>query len=232
MSGDFLEGIANSRNIGDIFSRLKQTTYSSYLGNPLRINEGLGKCFDDLFNKVTGGIKHKKAFVGFFYDRKLFLRNVPKYIKGIRDKRLKDILLSYVDMINITSIVRYRIIRGLKVDMFARLLIPYGHLYKQVRESVSARSLSELKENLGNLVPDFLDFTDLRKSLYHYHYQFLERAWYGYPFSLSVPFSLLRMKELEIKNIGTCIEGVRFNVKPGEIKRMMVGIDAVSREAA
>ncbi len=48
-------------------------------------------------------------------------------------------------------------------------------------------------------------------------------VWSGYPFSIALPFSLLRLMEIEIADIRAITEGVSFGLDSREIAAMTVG---------
>jgi vacuolar-type H+-ATPase subunit C/Vma6 len=69
----------------------------------------------------------------------------------------------------------------------------------------------------------FDDYETFRKVLYRYHRRHLLSVWSGYPFSIALPFSLLRLIEIEISDLRAITEGVAFGLAGSEIIAMTVG---------
>ena len=69
----------------------------------------------------------------------------------------------------------------------------------------------------------FDDYETFRKVLFNYHRQQLLSVWSGYPFSIALPFSLLRLIEIEISDLRAVTEGVAFGLGSSEIIAMTVG---------
>ena len=68
----------------------------------------------------------------------------------------------------------------------------------------------------------FDDYETFRQKLYAYHRKQLLSVWSGYPFSLAIPFSLLRLIEIEISDLRAITEGITFGLESEEIRTMMV----------
>ncbi|SNR61539.1 V0D/AC39 family V-type ATPase subunit [Desulfurobacterium atlanticum] len=169
--------------------------------------------------------------------KELFKKLDTQYIKQLKqailkldriDRRdLKTIAGSYFDLINILTVVRLKFIYNFKTDEIRSFIIPFGNFLSQEKAEkiLKTDKLSEI----SLIVPEIFrkpitDFTDMRNQLYNYHISVLKKVWLGYPFKLSVPFALLRLKEIEIKNLKACIEGIRLGLPEQEIKRMLVGV--------
>jgi len=148
-------------------------------------------------------------------------------LSGSEREDLRVILGSYFDMQNVITAVKFRIIFNLKPEKIFPFLIPFS--YRINRETIirvlSAKTLSEISDILLPITNrDFRDYTQLRKVMYEYHIEQIEKVWTGFPFKISVPFSALRLKEIEIMNLNTIYEGIKFNIDKEEIKRMVVGL--------
>lgn len=169
--------------------------------------------------------------------KELFRKLDREYIKKLKQailnldrvdrKDLKTIAGSYFDLINILTVARLKFIYGFKTEEILSFILPFGNVLskEKIEKLFKVDKLSEFSTILPEIFKKpVTDFTDMRGQLYHYHLTILKKAWLGYPFKLSVPFTLLRLKEIEIKNIKACIEGIRLGLPEQEIKRMLVGV--------
>ncbi len=159
-----------------------------------------------------------------------FLKELLESFKKLPSEDRKDlesILGSYYNVLNVMTAARLRMIYRFPPDEVRKYIVPYGFAAK----SNFANLLSKI-ETFGDIVkllPELFeeapkDFIQLRKALYSYHIKELSKVWFGQPFKLSVPFSLLRHKEIEKKNLIACIEGVSYGLPPSEIENMLVGV--------
>ncbi len=134
---------------------------------------------------------------------------------------------SYLDLINLITVLKMRIIYNLPVEEIMPFVLPSGYRLKteDFIELCSLRSISQFSDYISNILGiKFDDFTSFRKKIYGYHIKQINRVWIGYPFKFSVPFGIARLKEIEVMNIKTVYEGVRYKAGQNEIKRMLVGI--------
>ncbi|SNZ09176.1 V/A-type H+-transporting ATPase subunit C [Persephonella hydrogeniphila] len=173
-----------------------------------------------------------------FFLRKIDLDFIKKLKKSLKRLPLSDridikvITGSYFDMYNTTTILRLKFIYGLPVEDIIPFILPYG--YKLRMEDFFhlsvLKNISEFSDYLSKKIGiNFSDFTSFRKEIYRYHITQINRVWYGYPFKFSVPIGITRMKEIEIMNIKTVVEGVSYGIGEKDIKRMVVGVfDAFS----
>ena len=199
--------------------------------------------------------KEKELFTVFFFgknellDKKQKLINKDKSINDFKEldlefiKSFQEVLDnlssedrsdlgrifgSYFDNINLYTIFRLKILYNAPPHEILPFLFPYGLHFKlkDFNELVSMNSLSEFNKSLEPIYKDsFDDLSSFKQVLYKNHYYILNRAWQGFPFKISIIFSLLRMKEIEIKNIKSVIEGVKYTQTKDDIKRMLWGVD-------
>ena len=199
--------------------------------------------------------KEKELFTVFFFGKNELLDKKQKFIskdKSISDFKeldlefiksfqevlnklsnedkndLSKIFGSYFDNINLYTIFRLKILYNAPPHEILPFLFPYGLRFKlkDFNELVSVNSLSEFNKSLEPIYKDsFDDLSSFKQVLYKNHYYILNRAWQGFPFKISIIFSLLRMKEIEIKNIKSVIEGVKYTQTKDDIKRMLLGVN-------
>jgi len=170
--------------------------------------------------------------------RKVDIRFVRRLKKAVNDLPVSDrndikaIVGSYFDLTNVVTVLKMRIIYSLPVEEILPFVIPSGYRLQinDFSELCSFRSISQFSEYLSHKLDiRFDDFTSFRKEIYGYHIRQINRVWIGYPFKFSIPFGVARLKEIELMNIKTIYEGVRYGVGQKEIERMLVGVgDAFS----
>ncbi|WP_457567456.1 V-type ATPase subunit [Desulfurobacterium sp.] len=181
--------------------------------------------------------KKKKTLKNKKNAREIFRKLDREYVESLKKslsklnredrKDLKAIAGSYFDLINIITIVRLKFIYRFNTDTIMQFVVPFGNIVnsEEIKHLLKLEKLSDISSLLPSVFKrPIKDFTDLRKELYNYHINIINKVWYGYPFKLSIPFALLRLKEIEIKNLKACIEGVYFGLPEKEIERMLVGV--------
>jgi len=140
---------------------------------------------------------------------------------------LKEIIGSYFDLLNLYTLVRLRILYRMEPEEILPFLLPYG-LRFDMKTLGAAAGLSTLAE-ISALLHDrfgttFESYHVFRQVVARYHITLLRKVWYGYPFKISVIFSLLRLKEIEIENLKALVEGIHYQLPAEEIKKMLVGL--------
>ena len=246
------EELINAKSVSDIVNQLRITDYGRYIEEDFF--RGLRRYFERLYGVLTEPLnRHEKhVFYLFFFERKEILDKkkslkdqidikirelereyVEKTVKAIGKLSLSEredlrvILGSYFDMQNVITTVKFRIIFNLKPEEIFPFLIPFSYRINRgsIIRVLSAKTISELSDILLPVTNrDFRDYTQLRKVMYDYHIEQIEKVWTGFPFKISVPFAVLRLKEIEIMNLNTIYEGIKFNIDREEIKRMVVGL--------
>jgi vacuolar-type H+-ATPase subunit C/Vma6 len=141
-------------------------------------------------------------------------------------RQIKKIVGSYFDLLNLYNLVKFRLLYGLSVEETLSNMLPYAEKFTiaTLTELCSAKSLEELSVRIKPVLGEgFDDYETFRQMLYRYHRKQLLSVWSGYPFSLAIPFSLLRLIEIEISDLRAITEGVAFGLNSKEISSMSVG---------
>ncbi len=140
-------------------------------------------------------------------------------------RQFKKIIGSYFDLLNLYNLVKLRILYGLSVEETLSNMFPYSGKFplSVLSELCRVKTIQELS---GRLQPflgrTFEDYETFRQVLYGYHRRTLLSVWVGYPFSLTLPFSLLRLIEMEISDLRAIAEGIVFGLDSEEIAVMTV----------
>lgn len=141
-------------------------------------------------------------------------------------RQLKKMVGSYFDLLNLYNLVKFRLLYQQSVEETLLYMLPYGERFKigDLAPLCDAGTMEELSDAIGAVLGEgFDDYETFRKVLYRYHRQQLQAVWSGYPFSIALPFSLLRLIEIEISDLRAIAEGVAFGLGSSEIVAMTVG---------
>ncbi len=192
--------------------------------------------FKLFFNTKYALLDEKTANISIAGAEEIFRQIDRDYIvsleKSIRQlpssprRQVKKIVGSYFDLLNLYNLVKFRLLYGLSVEETLSNMLPYAEKFTIVAltELCSAKSLQELSVLIEPVLgKGFDDYETFRQVLYRYHRKQLLSVWSGYPFSLALPFSLLRLIEIEISDLRAITEGIAFDLDSKEINSMMVG---------
>ena len=140
--------------------------------------------------------------------------------------QLKKIVGSYFDLLNLYTLVKFRLLHRLSTEETLAYMLPFAEKFtlKELAGLCSVANLQQLSSAIEPTVNDKFDsYETFRKALYRYHRKYLLSVWSGYPFSIAIPFSLLRFIEIEISDLRAITEGVAFGLDKREIMMMTVG---------
>ena len=140
--------------------------------------------------------------------------------------QLKKIVGSYFDLLNLYTLVKFRLLHRLSVEETLTYMLPFAENFKlgELAKLCRIENLQQLSSAIKPIVSEgFGSYETFRKALYHYHRKYLLSVWSGYPFSIAIPFSLLRLIEIEIADLRAITEGVSFGLDKREIMTMTVG---------
>ena len=139
---------------------------------------------------------------------------------------LKKILGSYFDLLNLYNLVKFRLLYKHSKEETLHYMFPYTHNFNLNTLSLLC-DINDIKQLSAKIEPllgePFDSYESFRRALYNYHKKQLFAVWSHYPFSLSIPFSLLRLIEIEISDLRSITEGIAFDLDKDEIIQMIVG---------
>jgi V/A-type H+-transporting ATPase subunit C len=148
---------------------------------------------------------------------------------GETQKNLYEIFNSYIDLYNFVRIVRLKRYYNKKKDEILPFLLPFGTLkQKQIFSMLDAKTPEESIEIMKK--------TQAGKKIGAIEYQWIDElpSRINYlkcskfiRFSIAPPvvmFSYIALIEIEISDIITIIEGIRYNVPGEEIFKILVGV--------
>ncbi|MCT4597779.1 MAG: V-type ATPase subunit [Vallitalea sp.] len=203
----------NAKDIRSFVNGLKGTNFYGIL-NPLVIDNNKIDLFSaemalDMYN-------YKKLIAGL------------DLVKGIDKKIAKNIIGLEADLRNIMWIYRGKNYYNISKEILYSYHIEYSYKLskKDLRNLINASNVEEIIDILKKTL-----YNDILSSDEHYW----EKEFYEYildvhdknmslnPFSIAPILGYMFAKEVEIMNITTIIEGIRYSINPNKIKKFVIG---------
>ncbi len=164
------------------------------------------------------------------YYIKLVLSKKKKLLQGLDASMVERSLGTEIDVLNLLWIYRGRMIYNLDRSVILSYFIPQGYMLSSelVYELADAQDPETFKQIVARTryVELFLSdkhlFAELNFNEYMYrmHLSFLRK----YGFSISSALSYLHLKEFELSNIISILEGIRYHLPVEAITKYVVGI--------
>ena len=157
---------------------------------------------------------------------------IRKYTRGETAAQLRQMFESYIDLQNYLRIARLRFIHNEGIDVVRSALLPFGHLHERhLNALLEAQSQEELA-SIMRKTPVGMQFIKSQGS-YAYVEQLMNRTKYricrrDIRFSTHpsvVLMSYIFLMEIEVGDIITIVEGIRYQLAPDEIKSMLTVVD-------
>ncbi len=182
---------------------------------------------------LTGDEHHNLFHIEMSLDMyyvNLFLKKRKSLLTGVNAKVVDYSIGTEVEVLNLLWIYRGRMVYNLDRSVILGHLIP--HRYKLSREFiyelVDVKSPDYFKKLVSQtkyadlFLSDSHSFFELNFSEYMYrvHRSFLRK----YGFSIASALSYVNLKQYEISNIISIIEGIRYNLPMESIRKYVVGI--------
>lgn len=208
--------LLQAKNMQDLMDKLSGTPYYDIYAHLFQENQ------------VTNMFNIEMGLDLYFYRWLLTL--LKNTLNGQNEKVVLRSLGNEVDIINIMWIYRCKKFYQIPKEFVYRYLIP--HRYRITKElitdMVEAKDYEELEQIVLNsrYAHIFEDRDDnyFEKNYLEYIYNMHKRIMRVYPFSVSVLVSYFHLKEVEIRNIISIIEGIRYNIPADTIKKYLVGV--------
>lgn len=202
-----------AKTMSELIDSIKDTNFYPIL-KPLLIDDNQ----IDLFSAEMA--------LGMYYYMKIY-DQLKTLVTG-KDRELVNIFFgSDADLRNIMWIYRCKKYYSIDKEILYRYLIPYNYKLKksEVKQMIEARD----EEEIINIVR-----SGYYKHIFHEKSDDWEREFKSYflamqlknmrlyPFSLAPILGYIYAKEMEIHNITTIIEGVRYKVNKEDIKKQLI----------
>ncbi len=164
-----------------------------------------------------------------------YLRTEQTAFKKILSPKDAAIALEFAgfesDIFNIFWVYRSKTFYKADPEVIQSYILPLIYKLKRgtLDELIRAKNLEEFAEILGKTPYRFLFQGDSQQRFEHRYGEFiykLHKRWFRRnPFSIACVLSYLRMKETELANIFSIIEGIRYRLSEENIKEYIIGIE-------
>lgn len=208
--------LATAKNIRELINELKGTPYYDVLRPFLNERDG-----DNLFMIEMS--------LDLYYINLVFSKK-KKLLSGLDAEAVNLSLGREIDILNLLWIYRGRIIYNIDRSIILGYLIP--HRYKLPMELIYELADAKDKETFLEIagrsgysdlfLSDDSRFYDLKFA--EYMYRLHRRMLRKYGFSISSAISYLYLKEYEISNIVSIIEGIKYGLPAETIKSFVTGL--------
>lgn len=162
---------------------------------------------------------------------KFLYKRMKKYLQGRDYLPLADSFGIKTDVLNMLWIYRCKKYYDIKDDIIRNYILPFN-------SGIKKETLSQLIE--AESIEEFLDIADKTKyseifkreidgffevNFADYMYNVHMRLFRKYPLTVSSAVDYIHMKEYELSNIISVIEGIRYQLPPEKIKKFIVGFN-------
>ncbi len=213
-SFDMIE-LARANNYDELLQVVKHTPYHAIL-------EPLAPTGDSAIDYNKCEVKLRTHFY------KSMLESVHKQFKGKTRESLEEAIKLAVDMRNINVSYRLKVLFNESAENIKKRLIPfYGKLpLKALDEAVSSKSSDAFKQVISKSVygEDIKDidkyFIENKTDKIRYH-KFKRQL----RLSTSAPvvlFTLFELFEIELENVTSIVEGIRYKLPAQEIEKLLI----------
>ena len=229
IDGEDLRFFLSGRNRGNIQKLALSRSFNEFLS-------GLeGSVYYDVLKPFAQDSNAKRLFDIEMALDQLYLRNVQnkykKLLKGPNLAIMGEFAGLESDMFNIFWIYRSKAFYRIDHEVIGSYILPpiYRLNKKTIEGLIKANSVEEYIRIMKGTFYGFL-FEGRHELLFEHNYsEFMYRVhkmrFRRHPFSISCVTSYLRMKEFELSNIITIIEGIRYGLSEENIRKYLVGIN-------
>lgn len=208
-----LAALGTAKSLFEAADLLRQTHYFKAVGE-LLINAAENNGFD------IG--EFERRIITHYYMR--LLKAVDKELKGTERKDFRRLILRSVDMANVVTLYRYSAIFGADTSDIPLIDFKYRLSHDVIERLVHEDSAEKIAADLAELgykfsgeTPHTIELLTERISL-----DFLRRTLHLSQSPAVAYFALSECLTLELSNIRTLIEGIRYGVDSGKLLEMMV----------
>ncbi|MFO7612929.1 MAG: V-type ATPase subunit [Clostridia bacterium] len=162
---------------------------------------------------------------------KFLAGSIKKHLKGKDRKPLEDSFGVKTDVLNLLWIYRCKKYFNLPKEIIRSYVLPFNSRIK--KETLNELIEAESVEAFGNIVAktryaeiferDIDEFFEVNFAEYMYNIH--SGLFRKFPFTVSSAVDYIHMKEYELSNIISIIEGIRYGLRPEKIKKYVVGFN-------
>jgi V/A-type H+-transporting ATPase subunit C len=212
-----LARLSRSENLRDFLGNLAGSRYEKPLAPLLTLKE-----HQNLFGVET-------ALDLFYFSQ---IKHMVAKLEDKADQALvKNSVGRETDMLNLLWVYRAKRYYQAPNELIYSLIIPMYHRLSPalIKELAQTETEAQFQEILRK-TPYARAFEKSAGEFYEQSYERFvydlhRKMWRAHPFSIMNAVSYLHFKEIEIKNITSVIEGVRYELPPEKIKNYIIGFE-------
>jgi len=208
-----IEQLSKSKTLDELVSKLKDTPYYKVLSTV------------DLNEKSLFELEMKLDI--YYYNE--VCRIIDKKIDKSEKTIVSEVFKSEIDLVNLMWIYRFKKFYNTDKNFIYSYLAPEGlHLKKdKIVRLVETNSVEEFLELAMKITPykglfDDLGKDTLEKNFYEELTRINNKLVKKYPFSIAELLWHMNMRNIEILNVITIIEGIRYNLSPSQIDVLLL----------
>ncbi len=160
---------------------------------------------------------------------KYLKKRMKKYLRGNDRNPLEESFGKKTDVLNLLWIYRCKKYYDMPKEIIMSYILPYnaGIRKETLRRLIETDGLDEFSEVVLNTkyreifkrdIDEFFEI-NFAEYMYNVHMTLFRR----YPLTVSSAVDYIHMKEYELSNIISVIEGIRYGLRPEKIKKFIVG---------
>jgi V/A-type H+-transporting ATPase subunit C len=168
---------------------------------------------------------------------KYLAKRIDKYL-GPKDKvPLEESFGVKTDVLNLMWIYRCKKYYNMSKELIRSYVLPFStHIKKEMlNRLIDAKDIDEFQEIVSKtryaeiFKRDLDEFFELNSAEYMYNVH--SDLFRKYPFSITSAVDYIHMKEYELSNIISVIEGIRYGLNPEKIKKYIIGFGFKEKKA-
>ncbi|HOQ74973.1 MAG TPA: V-type ATPase subunit [Thermoclostridium sp.] len=211
-----IQKLALSRSLEEFIAGLRGTDYAEVMRPYASMDKGTR-----LF--------HLEMALDLYYLRKV-LDMSTGLLNGDDKRTAMELNGIEIDIFNIFWIYRIRKSFSFDKELVYTYIIPSWYRIKraEIDGLISAKNTDEFRQVLGK-TPYAGFFADdepgaFERRYTEYLYEIHRKRFIQQPFSVACIISYLKLKEFELNNIISIIEGIRYSLPPEEIRKFITGV--------
>lgn len=201
-----LKGISKIKDIEELINLIDKTEY--------------GYVLEKYFEK--GNLNENIFFIEMEWD-KIYFQRLEQISK--KNKALKELFGRQRDVLDILWIYRMANFYGFSQEEIKQWILPrYLLTEKQIDTLIQVQNEEEIKEILQDTkYKDILTKEkEMESSISNYLYRLYKKYFYTQSYNITSVIAYLGMRELEIRDFITILEGIRYQIGKAEIQKKTI----------
>ncbi|WP_195984160.1 V-type ATPase subunit [Clostridium sp. D33t1_170424_F3] len=211
-----LYALSHVQSYDDLLDALSHTPYRKLM-EPFRPVAGVPLNYTGIEN----------ALYTYLYDSAFTV--IRKYTHGETSRQLREIFETYIDLINVTRIIRLKTAYHESPDFVRSTLLPFG--------TIKPRLLEEMLEADAGDVLDVMAKSSIGKRCQKIEHTYIDQIPDRVKYSTCrhdirfsthpsvVMISYIFLTQIELQDIINIVEGIRYQLAPDEIKKLLTVAD-------